>query len=574
MRRKSLVGSIVVCSLVIIGMLGIQSVSAQDDAIARQYAPVLYFDGEETCFPVNVSYYIAHTQLYRNTGNGSVLVNPAPTLESLANYTDTSYYLDNVLGGISDNGIVDTYQAARSSLGYTVYARVISGEPTIIQYWFFYVFNPADLNRHEADWEMAQVVITGGNPTQVMYSQHHQGQRAPWSLVEHDGSHMKDYIARGSHASYLRSFSGKLGIASDSVGANGLVLQPKDYSIVVLENQSWLSFGGSWGWAGENQSASVQAALLGESGPQGPKFREEGMMWQNPTGWGAGLLQAQQPLFIAEWFVYNFMAFLILFTFIAVLLLAVAIVRRHRRTGLGPRYFSMLYIDGFNVHSIGNVLCIVGLILTVAAVFLPWYTVSGRFSVFGVNIVQDRLLTIDAFQGLQANFPSAQGPVSLGSLVIPIAYIVLIGTVLLVLGTVGLSRSRKLGLRYVGRGIRLLLPLILILVFAMLLGQLAGLVPVSVPEAKGPATATLNAISKAPFQGTLDTTVPDFPGSTMAVSWQLGWGVYFLVFAAIVFFIAGLLEIASKKTFYEEHAHPGKLRPPVAEQSSGEKPKL
>jgi hypothetical protein len=574
-RRKIVLGSLVICSLFFVGLLGIQTVSAQDDAVASQYAPVLYFDGGETCFPVNVSYYVSHAQVYRNTGTGSVLVDAAPTLESLANYTDSSYYLDNVLGGVSDNGIIEAYQAARSSLGYTVYAHVLqSGQQTIIQYWYFYVFNPGDLNRHEGDWEMAQVVVEAGSPVQVMYSQHNQGQRAPWSLVEHDGTHMKDYIARGSHASYLRSYSGKLGIASDSVGANGLVLQPKDYAIVMLGNQSWLSFGGSWGWAGGNQTASVQAALLGEAGPQGPKFREGSLMWQNPVSWGAGLLQAQQPLFMAEWFVYNFMAFLVLFTIIAVLLLAVVIVRRYRRTGLGPKYFSMLYIDGFNVHSIGNILCIVGLVLTVVAVFLPWYTVSGRFSFLGQNIVLDRLLTIDAFNGLQANFPSSQGPVALGSLVMPIAYIVLIGTVLLVIGTVGISRSKKLGLRYIGRGVRLLVPLILILVFVLVLGQLAGLVPATVPEAKGPATATLNAISKAPFQGTLDTTISDIPGSAMTVSWQLGWGVYLLVFAAIVFFIAGLLEIASKKTFYEEHAHLGRLRPPVVEESSGEKPKL
>lgn len=571
MSGKS-VASLVIVSLVVIGLLGFQGALAQDEGLANQYAPVLYFDSGETCYPVDVGYYVNHSQLYVNTGNGSTLVEASPTLKSLGNFTSSAYYLDNTLGSVSDDGIIDAYQAARSSLGYTVYARVGEvGSSTVIQYWFFYVFNPGELNRHEADWEMAQVVLQDGVPTQVMYSQHNLGEKAPWSLAEHDGIHMKVYIARGSHASYLRSFSGKLGVASDSVSANGLVLQPGQYTVTVLGNQSWLSFGGSWGWAGGNQSSAVQASLLGEAGPQGPRFREDGSMWLQPLGWGASLVQAQQPVFIAEWFVYNFLIFLIVLTLVAVVLLAVAIVKRRRRTGLGPRYFSMLYIDGANVKSIGNILCIVGLVLTIVAVFLPWYTVSGRFSVAGQDVTLNRLLTIDAFNGVQANFPSSQGPVTLGALTIPIAYIVIVGTVLLVVGTIGISRSSKLGLRYIGRGIRLLIPLILILVFTLVLGQLSGLVPTSVPEARGPVQQTLTGISQHPFQGTLDTTIASIPGSTIAVSWQLGWGVYLLLFAAIVFFIAGLLEIGAKAMFYEEHSSM-LTKPPRT--SVDEKPKV
>ncbi len=575
MRRRAIVLSLGLIGILIIGASGALGASTEDEALASRFAPVLYFEQGETCYPVDVAYYVQHSQLYRSTDTGPVLVNASPSPESLGSYNNSAqkYFLDNQLGTVSDDGIVQAYEANRAFLGYTVYARVDTlPQGTVIQYWFFYVFNPGELNRHEADWEMAQVVVQSGVPSQVMYSQHNQGQRAPWSLVEHEGDHMKVYIARGSHASYLRSFSGKLGVASDSVGANGLVLQPDGYTLTVLENQSWLSYAGNWGWIGGNQSDAVQAALLGEAGPEGPMFREGGQMWQDPLAWGANLLQAQQPLFIAEWFVYNFLIFLVLFTLVALLFLAVAVVRRHRRTGLGPRIFSMLYIDGANIHSISNILCIVGLVLTVLAVFFPWYTVSGRFSVAGQEIVLDKLLTIDAFNGLQATFPSGQGPVSLGSLVMPFAYIVLIGTVLLVLGTIGISRSRKLGVRYVGRGIRLLFPLILILIFTVVLGQLAGLVPVTVSEAKAPMAQTLTAISQAPFQGSIAMAVPDVPGSTMMVSWQMGWGVYLLVFASIIFFIAGMVEIAVKDTFYEEHAHPSS-RGRAAVPTEPEKPK-
>ncbi len=526
--------------------------STQDQTVASRFAPVLYFEHEETCYPVDVGYFVQHSELYHLSSLGPVLVDATPTLTSLGAYQDSSYYLDNQLGTIADSGIIDDYQAHRASLGYTVYAHVMtSGQGTIIQYWFFYVFNPGDLNRHEADWEMAQIQVQGNTPLMAMYSQHQQGQKASWSLVEANGDHMKVYVARGSHASYFRSFSGKLGVASDSVRDNGLVLQPTDYTIEVLDNQSWLSYGGSWGWAGGNQSVSVEAALLGEAGPQGPQFREDGNMWQDPLSWGMALPQAQQPLFIAEWFVYNFLVFFITGAVICLVVLAAVIVRRSRRTGLGPRVFSFLYIDGVNTKSIGNLLCVVGLVLTVLAVFYPWYSVSGRFTDAGQTLALDNVLVIDAFHGISANFPSSQGPVPLGSLVIPFAYIVLIGTVLCILGTIGISQSRKLGLRYFWRAVRLLLPFLLVLVFMLAIGQLASLVPTSVPEAAAPVRETLTAISHAPFQGSLSMTLTNPTGSVLSMSWQLGWGMYLLLFASIAFFIAGTLEMTAQETFYE-----------------------
>ena len=551
MRRVGILLGCLLVSVLVFGTVLCRGASTQDEALARRFAPVLYFEHDETCYPVGVAYFVQHSELYRLSSLGPVLVNATPTLAYLGAYTDSSYYLDNQLGTIADNGIINDYQAYRASLGYTVYAHVVTnGRNIIIQYWFFYVFNPGDLNRHEADWEMAQIQVQGSTPSIAMYSQHQEGQRAAWSLVEADGDHMKVYVARGSHASYFRSFSGKLGVASDSVRDNGLVLQPTDYTIEVLDNQSWLSYGGSWGWAGGNQSVSVEAALLGEAGPKGPMFREDGRMWQDPQGWGMVLPQAQQPQFIAEWFFYNFLVFFLVVTVISLVVLAAVIVRRYRRTGLGPRVFSLLYIDGANTKSIGNLLCIVGLILTVLAVFYPWYSVSGSFSSAGQTLTLGNVLVIDAFHGISANFPSSQGPVPLGSLVVPFAYIVLIGTVLLVVGTVGISQSRKLGLRYIWRGVRLLLPFVLVLVFMLFIGQLASLVPTSVSEAAAPVRETLTAISHAPFQGSLSMTLADPPGSQLNMSWQIGWGMYLLLFASIAFFIAGILEISAQETFY------------------------
>ena len=87
----------------------------------------------------------------------------------LANYTSDNYYLDNQRGTVTigDNGIENDYQSKMAALGYKVYAHVDTTS-NIIQYWFFYAFNGGDLNRHEGDWEMIQVVLSETtNPSHV-----------------------------------------------------------------------------------------------------------------------------------------------------------------------------------------------------------------------------------------------------------------------------------------------------------------------------------------------------------------------------------------------------------------------
>ncbi len=73
---------------------------------------------------------------------------------------------------------------------------------------------------------MIQVVLTGGQPSEVMFSQHYSGQKAKWSQVDKEGEHVKVYVARGSHANYIKPYSGKVGLASDTVGDNGKILRP------------------------------------------------------------------------------------------------------------------------------------------------------------------------------------------------------------------------------------------------------------------------------------------------------------------------------------------------------------
>jgi hypothetical protein len=80
-----------------------------------------------------------------------------------------------------------------------------------LQYWLYYPEQDQDrgivrTGRHEGDWELVQVGVgEGGRPVEVIYAQHRGGERCAWSEVERRDGHPVVYVARGSHASYLRA---------------------------------------------------------------------------------------------------------------------------------------------------------------------------------------------------------------------------------------------------------------------------------------------------------------------------------------------------------------------------------
>jgi hypothetical protein len=549
--NKKLVISIIFIGILAAGSNFVSIASAADQELAEQYAPILHFVNGEQCYPVDVSYALENSYLYEN-GNPTPL-SIAPTAALLSTYTTDTYYLDNQRGtvAVGDNGIENDYQSKMAALGYTVYANVDT-QNNVIQYWFFYAFNGGDLNRHEGDWEMIQVVLTGGQPSEVMFSQHYAGQKAKWNQVEKEGEHVKVYVARGSHANYIKPYAGKIGLASDAVGDNGRILRPTDYTIEVLNTQEWLSFGGRWGWAGVDQSASAEAAILGEAGPNGPKFREGGIMWQ-PLNWASDLQPANDILFLLEWLVYNFVMLFILFTVVSLLLLVFFVYRRKKKHGLGPRIFSLLYIDGSNQKSIGNILCIVVIIMTVLALFLPWYIVTADISVPGSEQTGTfNAVSVDGINGIQIRLPNRNGPVPLGTFALPFYLIIGMSLVFLVLSTIGISQSKKLGKKYILRGIRLLIPFILILIFILLV---ASIIPMfSPPNLEGDADIqnAMHAVSASPFSGQYTVQTIDVEGGSIHLTWGFGIGAYLLLFAGILLIMAGLMEMTAHEQFFED----------------------
>jgi len=551
-------------------------VDAADADLAQQYAPILYFVNEETTYPVDVSYHLDNSYLYNYSDDGPILITSVPTVEALSQYSTDEYqdyFLDNQKGTINDNGVITHYQSQMDVLGYTVYSRVIiTGGTTVIQYWFFYAFNKGPLNIHEGDWEMVQVILSNAEPIAVMYSQHLGGQKATWEQVDREGDHIKVYVAQGTHANYLRSYSGQIGAASDIVGDNGLVLQPNDYTLELLESQDWLNFTGRWGAYG-----GIEDEARGKVGPFGPKYREEGKMWNGPLAWGNELSQADNNMFLLEWFLYNFVTLFIIFTAISIIISALFIYRRYKKYGLGPRIFSILYVDGLNLKSIGNILCIVGIIIAIFGLFNTWYGIAMDVNVSGHETTEFvDMIVIDGLSGIRVNLLDPDvGLVQLGSLSLPLSLLVGIGLVFLIISTIGIAKSKKLGKKYIYRGIRLAVYIIVILIGIVSLGFLGDTISPDQAQDTG-ALEIFDAISSNPFGGT--TTIPlqieGQESASLGLQWGLGLGGQLLLVAGLIIIIAGVMEFSARATFFEEKQDfiPQKYRPekPKSENKNSE----
>ena len=550
------------------------------------YAPIFYFEGEETCFPIDAEFHIQNSYLL-NVDN-PVPISMSPTASELATYSAEiyfTYYLDNQRGSIDNyNQIIIDSQNYENINDNTVYYRTYNDQTTgetVIQYWMFYAFNKGELNQHEGDWEMVEIIFNAGVPSLVAYSQHHSGQQATWSQVEKDGNNIKVYVARGSHANYLRSYSGKLGIASDIVGANGKILTPNDYTLKNLDDEEWIDFRGRWGEAPNDEGSALEAEFLGQTGPNGPKYREDGAMWDGYT-WGNSLIPANDGLFTFEWIVYNY---IILYAVISIAILSLmffGIYRRHKKYGLGPRKVSLLYINGANLHSIGNILCILGIIIAFIGLFNNWYSVSYSASgsiLTGSQFQTEGLMNLfnfDGINGLQIIIPGSSGPTPMGSFVLPFSAFLAIGLIFMIIATVGIPISKKLGGKYIWRGIRFIVYFILILVPILIIGTIVPpLVQEQFSDASPYIQNLIGPIAKSPFGGQSTASIDVTGGSAMiSLQWGLGLGAWMLLIAAIIMIIAGVLELMSKTQFFATKTPlPGKgpmgmqpPQPPVAQQ--------
>ncbi len=543
--------------LLIIGLLAfspLTSVAAQDSdsdgimdsketQLASTYEPYLYFAAGEKFFPTDANYHIENSVLYMKSLDTNTLIESSPTVTSIAQYTTENYFLNNTLGGSKE--IAQDYEQKRESLGDKIYAHVTREAGFIVvQYWFFYAYNPGTLNQHQGDWEMIQIVLDSTEtPQYAVYSQHHTGERAAWGDVEKvGGTHPRVYVALGSHASYFRPFQGKLGLESDVLG-NAYTLKPEDLEIVQLgekgaENQEWLKFGGRWG----NWARRVDASL-GAAGPSGPGQGENAEKWLNPVSWGADKFLANQT-----WFTVSLLAYYFLYIFAAIIAVRAAykiwkIVKRRREGKL-----NLLKILR-SKDALGVILGIVGIVVYLAALFLPWYVVTGTIKTTLLETAgKTDLVLIDGVNGLRVNtLQSNQGLATLFGIGIPFSILFLSSVVLNVLDIIGVEKPKSLSRSYIIGGITSLIPIIIIIIFIV---SLAGLIPAFANFVGGgqpvppQVTDMASAMSSSPLIGEYTDTLNSH--GTISATWGLAIGSYLFIAAAAIKIAAGIITRTAK----------------------------
>jgi hypothetical protein len=550
--------------LLIVGLMlfsSIASVAAQDvdndgipdsneKQLALKYEPYLHFAAGEKFFPTNANYHIIKSELYeKKSDDSNELIERFPDVASIAQYTTENYFLNNTLGGYEE--IAEDYKQNRESFGDKIYAHVTSEAGFIIvQYWFFYAFNPGTLNQHQGDWEMIQIVLDSTEtPQYAVYSQHHAGERADWKDVEKvDETHPRVYVALGSHASYFRQYQGKLGIESDTLG-NAYTLKPEDLEMIYLgekgagnhpSSQDWLEFGGRWG----NWDRMIDA-YVGSAGPSGLGHNENAEKWLNPVSWGGDKFLVNQT-----WFTGSLLVFYFVYIFAAIIGAVAAykvwkIVKRKREGKLNIMKILR------SKAAVGVILGIVGIVVYFAALFLPWYVVTGNIKTTMLETAgTTEMVLIDGVNGLRINtLQTDQGLATMFGLGIPFSIIFLSSVVLNALDIIGVEKPKSLSRTYIISGITSLIPIIIIMVF---IAALAGVITSFASFLAGgqpipqQVTDMVSAMSSSPFSGEfIDTTNSS---GTINITWGLATGAYLFIAAAAIKIVAGITLRTAKVT--------------------------
>ena len=549
-------------TLLIVGLLllsPVTSVTAQNDSdndgipdskeeqLASAYEPYLHFVAEEKFFPTDANYHIENSVLYMKSNEINTLISDSPTASSIAQYTTEDYFLNNTLGGFEE--IAQDYTQNREYYGDKIHAHVTSeGQYTVIQYWFFYAFNPGTLNQHQGDWEMIEIVLDSTEtPLYAVYSQHQAGEMADWKDVEKAfDTHPRVYVALGSHANYFRSYQGKLGMESDIVG-NDFSLKPEDLEIIILgekgtgnhpASQDWLDFGGRWG----NWDKRIDA-YIGSAGPNGPGQGENMEKFLNPVSWGNEKFLVDQ-----NWFTGSLLVYYFLYIFAAILAIRVTfkIWKILKRKKKGKLNITKIMRSKVAIYVI---LGIIGVIVYLVALFLPWYVVTGDVQTTVLETAgTTQLVLIDGVNGVRVNtLQSDQGLATLFGIGIPFSIIFLSSVVLTALDIIVIEKPKELSRTYIISGITSLIPVIIIIIFIVALtavitsfaDALSGGQPL--PQQ---VTDMVSAMSSSPFTGGFTDTINS--QGTVAISWGLGVGSYLFIFAAAIKIAAGILLRQSK----------------------------
>ena len=107
-------------------------------------------------------------------------------------------------------------------------------------------------------------------------------------------------------------------------------------------------------------------------------------------------------------------------------------------------------------------------------------------------------------------------------------------------------KSRKMGTKFIGRGILTVIPVIIIIVFIVFL---MGMTSPFIEDAPPEVSEIIDEISSSPVLGETSKSFGDYGQTNLG--WGLGIGAFLFIIAMILFIVAGVLEIMARCDFCE-----------------------
>jgi hypothetical protein len=314
------------------------------------------------------------------------------------------------------------------------------------------------------------------------------------------------------------------------------MLRPDDYDVISLGelgDGSWLDYGGRWGdWA------RIVDAAFGAAGPKGPGHDENMLKWFSPVDWAMEKHAVDQTWFTLSWLVYYFIYIVAVIITVIALIKIWRIVKRKRGGKLG--FFKIMR----SRSGVGLVLGVVGLVIYLLALLLPWYVVRGNIQTTLLETVGETdIVLIDGVSGLRINtMQNDRGMAQLFGLGIPFSIILLASVILSALDIAGVEKARKLSRTYIISGITTLIPVIIILIFIL---QLAGLIGPFADAVSGGVEIPpqidemAKRMSVSPIMGEYSSTIEDY--GNIYIVWGLALGSYLFIAAAVLKIIGGII---------------------------------
>jgi hypothetical protein len=273
--------------------------------LVDRYSPALMVEPQarecgpgEAYRPIDIDLVLGRTGVVLRDPGGRV-VKAAPTAADLFG-RPYGYYLDLPGNPLRPGcGYEKDYRNWNGDRKPVVYAHLATDAKhpgkLAVQYWLYYTFNDAK-NKHEGDWEMAQVDFDASSveqalstrPYEMDLAQHAGGERSEWTdrKLRKDGTHPLVFVATGSHASYFGTalYLGRSPHEGFGCDATRHATERVAFRTVLLPDvpssasapYAWLAFSGRWG----------QRLRGVNNGPTGPADKEQ---WRHPIEWAAGL---------------------------------------------------------------------------------------------------------------------------------------------------------------------------------------------------------------------------------------------------------------------------------------------